>query len=354
MIKMTTKERVARMYAHQDADRVPIIDHPWPTTLTNWKKEGLPEDISYIDYFDLDKIGTLGANSSPRFPEETLEETDEYRIYTSAWGATIKELKNSTAIDMLDFTIIDRDSWEITKKRMAPSKDRIDWNELKTTYPTMVKNGSWIQANLCFGFDVTHSFFVGTERLLFALVENPEWCRDMFSHQLDTNLALLDLIWEAGYEFDSVTWCDDMGYKGTQFFSVEMYREILKPFHKRAIDWAHEKGIKARLHSCGDVNPFIPELLEMGLDCLNPLEVKAGMDPIHLKKTYGDDLVFHGGINALLWDDLNQLHAEIERVVPIMKENGGYIFSTDHSIPDNVSLEEFKEIIELIKDIGSY
>ena len=133
-----------------------------------------------------------------------------------------------------------------------------------------------------------------------------------------------------------------------------MYRALVKPFHKRAIEWAHAKGITASLHSCGDVNPFVPELLEIGLDALNPIEVKAGMDPVQLKRTYGDRLVLHGGINAVLWDRPEAVKAEIERLVPIMKTGGGYIFSSDHSVPSSVSLEDFRQIIALAKSVGSY
>jgi uroporphyrinogen decarboxylase len=133
-----------------------------------------------------------------------------------------------------------------------------------------------------------------------------------------------------------------------------MYRELIKPFHKRAIDWAHAKGIKAHLHSCGDVNPFVPELVALGLDALNPLEVKAGMDPVALKQTYGQDLVLHGGINAVLWDHPDEIKAEMERVVPVMKQDGGYIFSSDHSVPSSVSLEDFRHIVDLAKELGSY
>jgi len=176
----------------------------------------------------------------------------------------------------------------------------------------------------------------------------------MFGYLLDVNLQLLDLIWDAGYEFDSVWWPDDMGYKHNQFFSIGMYRDLLKPFHKKAIDWAHQKGIKAHLHSCGDVNPFIPELIELGLDALNPLEVKAGMDPIHLKQTYGDNLVLDGGINAVLWNDPDAMKAEIRRVLPVVKEKGGYIFGSDHSVPSNVSLADCREIINLVKKLGAY
>jgi uroporphyrinogen decarboxylase len=145
-----------------------------------------------------------------------------------------------------------------------------------------------------------------------------------------------------------------MGYKHSQFFSVKMYRELLKPVHKRAADWAHAKGAKVHMHSCGDVNPFVPELIEIGIDALNPLEVKAGMDPVHLKKTYGKQLVLHGGINAVLWDDLDAIEAEMRSVLPAMKKGGGYIFSSDHSIPESVSLKGFQRIVALAKELGGY
>ena len=343
------------MFAHRDADRVPVIDGPWLATIERWQREGMPNNVRYEDYFGLDKIANIPADYSPRFEAKVIEETEEYIIRTTRWGVTLKNWKHAESTpEFLDFTIVDRKSWESAKARMTPSRDRIDWKHLEENYSGWMKEGRWIQAGLWFGFDITHSWIVGTERLLYALIEDPDWCRDMFNHELETELAILDLVWEAGYRFDAVKWPDDMGYKGTQFFSLDMYRELLKPFHKRAIDWAHSKGIKAHLHSCGDVKPFVPELIGIGLDALNPLEVKAGMNPVQLKKTYGQDLVLHGGINAVLWDQPDKIRAEMERVVPVMKENGGYIFSSDHSVPSSVSLEDFRMIVDLAKRLGKY
>jgi len=94
--------------------------------------------------------------------------------------------------------------------------------------------------------------------------------------------------------------------------------------------------------------------VEIGLDALNPLEVKAGMDPLLLKERYGDVLTLHGGINAVLWDDADAIVAEIDRLVPKLKEGGGYIFSSDHSIPNSVSLETMKGIVARVKEMGSY
>ena len=119
-----------------------------------------------------------------------------------------------------------------------------------------------------------------------------------------------------------------------------MYRNL--PVHARAIEWAHKKGIKARLHSCGNINRFVPELIDIGLDMLNPLEVKAGMDPVALKAQYGDRLAFHGGLNAVLYTEPEKLWEEMRRVVPVMKQGGGYLISSDHSVPDSVSLKTFR------------
>ena len=187
-----------------------------------------------------------------------------------------------------------------------------------------------------------------------ALADDPQWCVDMFNSELDLNLAMLEMLFEEGFAFDAIHWCDDLGYKLNQFMSVPMYRELLKPVHKRAIDWAHSKGVKAWLHSCGDIRPFIPEFIDNGLDCLNPMEVKAGVDPLEVKRAYGKKLALHGGFNAVLWSDIEAIEAAIRQALPVLKEGGGYVFSSDHSIPDSVSFRDVTRIIKLAKEIGSY
>ena len=147
---------------------------------------------------------------------------------------------------------------------MVPSRDRIPWDMLKREYPKWREQGSWISTYWWFGFDVTHSWTVGTERLLMAMAMEPEWCVDMFNTCLDLDIALFEMAWDEGYTFDEIHWPDDMGYKGTQFFSLDMYRNLLKPVHKRACDWAHAKGIKAHLHSCGNIGRLVPDLIDAG------------------------------------------------------------------------------------------
>ncbi len=352
---MTSKERFKRMFEHKEADRIPITDSPWTETIERWENEGLPKGMPFNEYLDIDHIERFETNVSPRYPKRIIEETDEYTISTTKWGVTLKKWKHASSTpEYLDFTITDRDKWNEAKALITPSRDRIDWKDLDRNYKNSREKGHWLRAGLWFGFDVTHAHMVGTERVLIAMYEDPEWLMDMFNHCLETEIAQWNMILDAGYEFDEVFWWDDMGYKNSQFFSIDMYREIVKPFHKRAIEWAHSKGMVTMLHSCGMVEPFIPDLIEIGLDGLNPLEVKAGMDPIKIKKEHGKDLLLYGGISAILWDKPAELEAAINEIVPVLKQDGGYIFSSDHSVPPNVSLENFRFGVELAKKLGKY
>lgn len=355
MTAMTTHERLSLTYNHKEADRVPIVDWLWPSTQERWQREGLPEGCDFQVFFDIDHVAEIRTDNSPQYEKKVIEETNENIIHTSEYGVTMKDWKHATSTpQFLDHMIKDPDSWKKAKERMFPSKDRVDWNFLKANYKDWRKRGSWVEAVLWYGYDIAASWVVGTERILIALIENPEWVMDIIGTMLDLNIAVLDMVWDEGYHYDSVLWFDDLGYKGHQFFSVQRYREFLKPFHQRAIDWAHSKGIKAHLHSCGDINPFVPELVEMGLDALNPLEVKSGMDPVSLKKKFGDSLVLHGGMNAIYFDQPEKIEAEIVQKLPVLKKDGGYIFSSDHTVPDSVSLEEYRKIVELAKKYGSY
>ncbi len=355
MTKLTTRQRFQRMFAHQDADRVPVLGAPWGSTLERWRREGMPADADFSAYFDLDRVVGVGGDTSPRYAAKVIEETKDYIVRYDSWGTTAKNWKHASSTPhWIARTIVDRASWARAKARMVMTPDRIEWDYLAKHYPEWRKQDCWIQGGLWFGFDVTHARIVGTERFLIWMADDPELVRDIFNTELDCSLQLLEMLWSRGYTFDSIFWCDDLGYRNGTFFSVPMYREILKPVQKRAIEWAHAKGIVAHLHSCGNINAFVPELVDIGLDALNPLEIKAGMDPVQLKKTSGDRLVLHGGLNAMLWDNPELIAAEIRRLLPILKQNGGYLCQEDHSIPDSVSLEDYRRILQIVKELGRY
>ena len=352
---MTSRERFLRMFEHKEADRIPIIDEPWNGTIRRWKQEGMPADADWRDFFGVDKVETIRADISPRYPEVILEEDEKSFIKTSKWGVTMRHFKQEDSTpEFLDYKVTTPETWEECKARMLADAERINWKHLEKNFPIWQTEGRWIKAEFWFGFDVTHSWMMGTENHLIAMYEEPELVVDMYNTYLDCCIKQFSKIWDAGYRFDEIYWPDDMGYKVTTFFSNELYRELLKPVHKRAIDWAHERGIYAHLHSCGNIMSRIDDLMDIGIDALNPLEVKAGMQPILLKEKYGEKLTLHGGVNAVLWDKKDEIIEEIRRCVPALKENGGYIFSSDHSIPSSVSLENFRTIVEEVKIVGKY
>ena len=356
MKELTSRERMLRTFRHQDVDRIMMVDSAWGGTIQRWYREGLPVGVEWEDFFGFDKVVRIHPDNSPRYPFRILEDTDRHRIVTTGWGMTERQFKELDATPEGIAHYYDcSQRWEEAKARMLTySDDRIPWAYLKENYPKWKAEGRFMQLVVWFGFDVVHSHMVGTENVLIGMYDDPDWITDMFDTYLTTSLDLCQKILDAGYEFDGIFWYDDMGYKNSTFFSTEMYQELLKPFHKRAVDWAHERGMVTELHSCGYIEPFLPDLVEIGVEMLNPLEVKAGMDPSRLKRLYGDKLAFHGGINAQIWDKPELVRAEMERIIPVMKEGGGYVFASDHSIPNSVSFENMKLIAELAHKLGRY
>ena len=356
MVKLTERERILRMYKRQEIDRIPMLDTPWAGTLRRWYKEGMPAGMDWEDQFGFDRWIQILPDNSPRFERKVIEKTDRYTIETTQWGATHKVFNElDSTPEVLEFYYDSSDKWEEAKAAMMKDyDDRIDWKYLEKNYPKWKAEGRFLQLNVWFGFDVAHTRLTGTENMLIGMYEEPEWVTDIFDTYLNTSLNLCQKILDRGYEFDGIFWYDDMGYKGSPFFSPDDYRNLLMPYHKKAVDWAHERGLVTEMHSCGYIEPLLPDVVSTGLEMLNPLEVKAGMDPGKLKKAYGDKLAFHGGINAQIWDDIELVKAEMERIIPIMKEGGGYVFASDHSIPNSVSFENMKQIAELAHKLGKY
>ena len=196
---MTTYERFRRMFEHREADRVPIIDSPWAGTLRRWHREGMPEGVDWRDYFGVDKVWSIGVDITPRYEVKVLEDTDRYTIATTPWGVTLKNFKElDSTPEFLDYKVQTPEAWADAKARMTLEDDRIPWDALKKNYDRIRAEGQWIEAEFWFGFDVTHSWMAGTETALVAMVEDPDWVRDMFDTYLDSCIALFGRIWDAG------------------------------------------------------------------------------------------------------------------------------------------------------------
>lgn len=352
---MTSHERYLRVLRHQEPDRVPMRDVFWESTTERWRHEGLPLGVDPAEYFGFDRVAGFGTDNSPRFPVRVIEDTDAYTLYTTQWGVTQRNWKHRASVpEFLEFQVVDRDSWAAAKGRMTPSRDRVNWANLERNWSSWTAQGHWITAGAWFGFDVLHSWFVGTERVMMAIVEDPQWVKDMIDTMLELDIALLSMVWDGGYHFDCVQWPDDLGYVNGPLISPRSYREVIKPAHKRMCDWCHDRGVFAWLHSCGGVMPLVPDLIEAGIDALQPLEQKAGMDVFTLKREFGNDLVLEGGIDVRKMTRPAEIEEEIRTKFAVLKQGGGYCYHSDHSVPDDVSFQDYCRVIELVKEHGRY
>ncbi len=352
---MTSRERVVRALRHKEADRVALCDAPWFTTVRRWHEEGLPKDKGPGEYFGYEFAGQ-GSDTSFQFPSETIEETEEYTIVRNAQGAIAKNWKHATSTpEYIEFTIKDRKSWEEHKPRLAWNDSRVNFEQGLKDNKRARRQGYFVHFGGAFGYDKTQGI-VGSQNLLMAMLDDPAWVKDMFDTSAQMLVESLEEMTARGFVFDGCFVYDDMGYRNASLFSPRCYRELLLAAHKRFCDCAHSRGLPVILHSCGRVRELVPYLVEAGFDCLQPLEVKAGMDLIELKRNFGDRLAFMGGIDvrAMASENPRDIEREIATKIPYAKTGGGYIYHSDHSVPDNVSFQQYCRTIELVHYYGTY
>jgi uroporphyrinogen decarboxylase len=352
---MTSKERVTLAINRKQPDRVPIHDDMWGTSYDRWQKEGMPQVVDVQDFFGFDLRG-IWCDNTLQLPCKVIEETEEFSITTSNDGETVKNWKTKTSTpELIDFTIKTREIWEEHKPRAVLNESRVNYESAKKTYDRAAENGFFLHLDFGLGFTRVCSI-VGPDRTLMAMVDDPEWIQDMFMTDSRLCVAIAEELFSRGIDVDAGWIFDDLGFKQKGFFSAAMYKELLWPAHKLVCDVFKSHGKPMILHSCGFIEEFIPLFIEAGFDCIQPLEVKAGNDMLKLKKQYGDRLAFMGGIDvrAMANPDPSVIEKEISTKIPAMKQGGGYIYHSDHSVPDNISYQQYQRTLELVREYGKY
>ena len=193
------------------------------------------------------------------------------------------------------------------------------------------------------------------ENLLIWMIEDPDFVLDIFADHTRLAIEIYDGIKALGVEHDGAWVSDDLGYRNASLISPSMYHDMVMPYHKKLCDHFANDGLKTILHSDGAVDRLIPDFLAAGFTALHPLEVKAGLDVRHLKPLYGDTLVLFGNIDVRkLAGSRESIEEEIGSKIAIAKQKGGYIYHSDHSVPSNVSFENYAFAVEMVKKYGSY
>jgi uroporphyrinogen-III decarboxylase len=147
----------------------------------------------------------------------------------------------------------------------------------------------------------------------------------------------------------------DVAFKQTMLFDPEYWREYFKPWVKAMIDECHRNNLPVIYHGCGNVELIFEDFIEMGLDAYNPLEVKASLDAVELKRKFGNKMGYCGNSNIQVWEtgDKELIKKEVLRKLNAAK-GGGFIFQSDHSVTSGVAGETYDYIVKLVREYGKY
>jgi len=353
---MTSRDRVDRALRHRKPDRVPIYEAFWEATSNAWHAQGLPEDASPDDYFETE-IRLISVDNSFGFPSEEIERTEDSIVVRDAWGILKRDwLDHRSTPELLDFPIKSRAQWDDLKSRLVPDPSRIDWAAIQAEHAAYREQDKFVCLAAIPGYEAAWRK-LGVEGLLMAIAEDPGWVRELYEYDTDMILGLAQLYLDQGLDFDGFWFWDDLGYRNAPLFSPHAYREQLLPYHKQLCDFARAHDLPTILHTCGHVMPLVPMIVEAGFDCLQAIEVKAGMDLGLLIRDYGSDLCFMGGVDVRCLFDPNEAVMESEVLEKLrlgMSNPGGYVFHSDHSIPPQVSFERYAKVIDLVRKHGVY
>jgi uroporphyrinogen decarboxylase len=197
----------------------------------------------------------------------------------------------------------------------------------------------------------------GFEEGYMDLAGDPGLARRVMERILEVKLAYWERALPAvGDDADVLVEADDLGGQDRTLFSPRTYRELVKPLHRELFDYLHARSAaKVFFHTCGAVRDLIPDLVEIGVDILNPVQVSAAnMDTAELKREFGRDLVFWGGgvdtQRVLGGGSPEQVRAEVLRRVGDLREGGGFVFATVHNIQPNVPPENILAIRAALRE----
>lgn len=359
MTSLTSRERVNRMMAHQDHDRIPRHDCFWNETIQRWQSEGMKGNYGEaLDFLQSD-FDNLCWCWPKAFPGEDviISETEETKVVRDGQGKLLRSWKGKSGTpEHLGFECDSREVWEKKyKPSLLANAIQVDLDLAAANYARGRARDKWIFLTGVETFEETRSL-MGDEITLMGMVEDPDWIRDVSVTFTDVLLRNFEAVLAKGIQPDGLWIYGDMAYNHSTICAPSMYRELIWPEHKRIADWAHAHGMKLIYHTDGDINGVMDLYVEAGFDCLQPLECKANVDIRKLCPKYGDNLSFLGNIDVMLMatNDLDRIEADIVSKFAAGKATKGYAYHSDHSVPPQVSWKTYQEIIRMVDRYGNY
>ncbi len=354
----------------------------WPETLDRWYAEGLDpafkvpknEDLSawltdefqrvLLGEFGFDRIDYLreavasGYTETPFYPpfeKRIIAEDRSTRTILDLDGIIKRELvryNTSSMPQFLKFPVESLADFRALLPRLdpeTPGRLSPNWETVCAFY---AKRDFPVGLTICGAFGHPRNL-LGVENLCTAYYDQPALIYEIMEHWLDFYCKLSSRVW-AGVQFDFVLFWEDMAYRGGSLISPRLVREFMLPYYRRLID--HLRGLGCEIFivdSDGNVTELVPLFLCAGVNAMLPFEVQSGMDVRMFRRQYGKSLAMMGGLDKrLLVDAGPALVDELRAKVPLMLASGGYIPALDHTVPPDVSLENFRFYLECLRGMG--
>ncbi len=365
-------DRVIAALEHRESDRVPIGEFFWTNFIRRARQEGKVGDgFDPYRHWDLDMI-VINPNMDPHIAGiRVLDESPDRKVVRTGFGATI-EMRESCP--MPAYREFSTQTWEqIESLRFDDARDERRY--LKAIDDQINSVGDALNVNLPPWIDRVKAYaddfcvfgsvcephemlwrIIGTENALYKMAEEPQRLAKFIERLGDflVGIAEAQIAAAKGRLTGLYIW-GDIAYTRGMFFSPDYWRSAYKPQLKRICDVARAAGLKTIYHGCGNASAVYEDMIEVGIDAYNPLEAKAGLDVVDLKRRYGKRWAFNGNIDVrvLATNDRHQIRREVLRKLNAAR-GGGYILQSDHSVPDNVSFDSYDYVVQLAREYGRY
>ena len=364
---MTQRERFLKTMTFQQPDRVPNHELGyWPQAYDRWATEDMPPDAIKCNWFEgedflhLDRRAFVPVNLGmvPGFDYEILEETDRHIVARHGTGYVTKALKDGTSrggrmsMDQyMRFAVETPEDFEAMKKRYnadSPERYPADFEALAPGW-----SAGDIPVCLCHncvggGLYSNMRIWMGTENLSLAFYDQPKLVHAMLDFIEEFMMKALDRALHA-VKIDYWNYFEDFAFKNGPLISPKVFREFFLPHYQRLNEFFRAHGVNIiTLDSDGNTEVLLPLLIEAGITGTWPCEIASDMEPLRLRQEYGHDLTFSGGIDKReLAKGKKEIEREVYRQVPDLIADGGYIPHVDHTVPPDVSWDNFMYYMEV-------
>ncbi|MCL4486718.1 MAG: uroporphyrinogen-III decarboxylase [Chloroflexi bacterium] len=382
---MNSRERVSHALNHQEPDRVPIdlgatiVSSISQTSYVELKKHlGMPlEQIKMLDYIQqlpyvddalLQRFGVdfrLVQLPAATAPGLQIFEEGNYYAFTDRWGSKLHMPKEGGLyFDWVDFpikeptlTALDHYAWpapdppELNAQLGEQARYLYEHTDYALVGSGVIGGGIFEQP----------ARVMGLENFLMALVSEPRFADRLMEQitdiYIESSTRYLD---EVGKYIQVFTYWDDVNTQSGWLIRPETYRAMIKPKQRRLVDAIKKKtDAKIFFHGCGAVFDLIPDLIDVGFDILNPVQVSAkGMDTRKLKQTYGRDITFWGGgvdtQHVLPFGTPAEVAEEAKRRIDDLAPGGGFVFAAVHNIQAFVPPENIVALFDTAQEYGKY